>query len=24
MDRMAETHTLAYNAPWVWVGWDRK
>jgi len=24
MDRMTETHTLAYNAPWVWVGWDRK
>lgn len=24
MDRMTETHTLAYNSPWVWVGWDRK
>jgi FkbM family methyltransferase len=24
MDRMAETHTLVYNSPWVWVGWDRK
>jgi FkbM family methyltransferase len=22
--RMEDTHALAYRAPWVWVGWDRK
>jgi FkbM family methyltransferase len=22
--RMEDTHTIAYRAPWVWVGWDRK
>jgi FkbM family methyltransferase len=22
--RMEDTHTLAYNAPFCWVGWDRK